>query len=42
MAFTLKQLRYFVAVAENGTVSGAAQALAAQAAQDLAQGARAA
>lgn len=28
MAFTLKQLRYFVAVAENGTVSGAAQALA--------------
>ncbi|MBT9386276.1 LysR family transcriptional regulator [Pseudooceanicola sp. CBS1P-1] len=28
MAFTLKQLRYFVAVAETGTVSGAAQALA--------------
>lgn len=28
MAFTLKQLRYFVAVAEAGTVSGAAQALA--------------
>lgn len=28
MAFTLKQLRYFVAVADNGTVSGAAQALA--------------
>lgn len=28
MAFTLKQLRYFMAVAEVGTVSGAAQALA--------------
>lgn len=28
MAFTLRQLRYFVAAAENGTVSGAAQALA--------------
>lgn len=28
MAFTLKQLRYFVAVAESGTVSGAALALA--------------
>lgn len=28
MAFTLKQLRYFIAVAEVGTVSGAAQALA--------------
>ncbi|MDD8023376.1 MAG: LysR family transcriptional regulator [Paracoccaceae bacterium] len=28
MAFTLKQLRYFVAVADIGTVSGAAQALA--------------
>ncbi len=28
MAFTLKQLRYFIAVAESGTVSGAAQALA--------------
>ncbi len=27
MAFTLKQLRYFVAVAETGTVSGAAQTL---------------
>ncbi|MCB1416632.1 MAG: LysR family transcriptional regulator [Phyllobacteriaceae bacterium] len=28
MAFTLKQLRYFVAVCEEGTVSGAAQTLA--------------
>ncbi|EEX16426.1 transcriptional regulator [Citreicella sp. SE45] len=28
MAFTLRQLRYFLAVAESGTVSGAAQALA--------------
>ena len=28
MAFTLKQLRYFIAVADSGTVSGAAQALA--------------
>ena len=27
MAFTLRQLQYFIAVAENGTVSGAAQAL---------------
>ena len=27
MAFTLRQLQYFIAVAEQGTVSGAAQAL---------------